>query len=513
MSVPARLSSSVLLRAALRAAALVVAFAAVLAPRAAAQSGDPAPLEPGGATWVSIEGALDWGVLSQLRRAVDGASARGDALVIELDTPGGEVLLMKRIGMLLAEAADERGVPTVAWVNTEALSAGALVALACETIYFHPKGRMGAATPITVDPMGAPREIPEGELREKLYSDMRATFREYAEARGRPGVLAEAMVDRSIEVLEASADGVRQLYSRTDYDDALDRGEALEFLSTVVSRDELLVLTGPEAVALGMADGPASDESELLTKLSASSGAVTRVERTRSEEVATWLHTLSFWLFVAGLVLGFLELKTPGFGWPGILAATCFGVMLFGQYLVGLADIAHVLLVMVGIGLITVEIFVAPGTLWFGGVGVICTLAGLLLAGVGTGWNLGDPLDRRFVLDGVWRFVFALGLALAGMLALSRVLPNTPLFNRMILEPPAGGVHAAALTEAPGARAVPGTLGRALTDLRPVGKVALDSGGAPDYEATASGAALEAGARVRVVEVRGGRLVVEAVEA
>jgi membrane-bound ClpP family serine protease len=98
------------------------------------------------------------------------------------------------------------------------------------------------------------------------------------------------------------------------------------------------------------------------------------------------------------------------------------------------------------------------------------------------------------------------------MLILSRLLPKTPLLGRMVLQPGESGADGGAMPETRGRGselARVGAVGSALSALRPVGKVALDGDSQYEFEARSSGALIEAGARVRVVEVAGGRLVVE----
>ena len=195
-------------------------------------------------------------------------------------------------------------------------------------------------------------------------------------------------------------------------------------------------------------------------------------------------------------------------------------MFLFGRYLAGLADVPQIVLVTVGVLLIAVELFLAPGTLWFAAAGVVLALGGLIWANVGSELSVGDPLGRMLLVDStLWTLVTA-ALALAAMYAVSRFLPKTPVFNRLVLDGPAGlgTLHGAAAGRAASgpangagapSRPTVGAEGRALTDLRPVGKVALDASPDSEHEARASGRAIETGARVRVVELQGSRLVVE----
>lgn len=469
------------------------------------------PQTSGGVTRVRIEGALDVGTQALLRRALDGAEERGDRLVVELDTPGGDVELMWQLANALLDASDE-GIQTAAWIDDRALSAGALLALSCERVYVRAHATFGSALPVTIGPNGLMPVAEDEEVREKLSSALRAEFRGVAERRGRPGLLAEAMVDPELEVVEVRVEGELRLFSSVELDDLRARGTPHEFLRTVVARGELFNATGSEAVALGLADGLAETREELWSKLGLSGARETVLVRARSEDLAAWLVALSPLFLIGGFVLLYLELKTPGFGLPGALGLACFAVVLGGQYLVGLADIPHVILIAAGAGLIAAELFLLPGTLWLGLAGALAMLGGLIWSFAGSRLGLDYALDRAIVVEEALR-VFGSGfLALIVIWGLSRVLPHTPVLGRMVVAPDTVG-PAAAMPEAGGAHgrvARVGATGRALTALRPVGKVVLEADAALDFEARAEGAEVARGARVRVVEVQpSGRLVVE----
>ena len=182
----------------------------------------------------------------------------------------------------------------------------------------------------------------------------------------------------------------------------------------------------------------------------------------------------------------------------------------------GLADVLPIVAVVIGLGLVAVELFILPGMLWFGLGGVLLLLYGLIGSNLGPSIDLAYGLDRELALNSAWRTVLFTAAALGAILLLSRFLPDTPVLRGLVLQSTgAESFEAAAMSEASGERAnlaKVGELGQALTDLRPVGKVSLDARPEYDWEARTEGPALDAGARVRVLEVRGGRLVVSAAE-
>jgi len=163
-------------RAAAVLAAALVSLACVIA---CAQAADAAPLVYS----VPIRGAIEHGVSAFLARGLREAREAGaDAVIIEIDTPGGfvDAALKMRDSIMTA------GVPTVAFVNTRAWSAGALIAIACEDVGMKMGGSMGAAET-------RPKE-------EKYISAMRAEFEATAEMRGRDPKIAGAMVDADVEI-------------------------------------------------------------------------------------------------------------------------------------------------------------------------------------------------------------------------------------------------------------------------------------------------------------------------
>lgn len=492
-----------------RARRLVGPLAAGLALVLCAAAGQgPGALEvPRAATHVVIRGELDKGTLAHLERGVRHArQERHRHLVVELDTPGGEVTLMWRLAKSV-RAASEGGLLTVVWVSGNATSAGSLLALASDRLYMRTASTIGSATPVTFGPEGM------SEAPEKVRSVVRAQFRAIAVERGRDPALAEAMVDPDVAVYEIRGARGREFVTGAEWNDLRLGQDVPELLGTVVREGELLNATGPEAVRLGLADGLSESLPELLSLVGCSGCQIVTLERRPSEDALGFLNRITPLLLLAGLWLGYTELRAPGFGLAGILSILCFAIVLLGQYLVGLADAPHLVLVALGVGLVAVELFLLPGTIWIGLVGGACVLVGLVAAQLGPGFEFSQPLDQQLLLDAAFQLVLlALG-GIAGMWALARFLPEAPVLRHMVLSPDPRPSFAEALPDARQELARPGALGRSETPLRPVGSVVLD--GLPDhgFEARADGDWIGAGVRVRVLEAQGGRLVVVADDA
>ena len=226
---------------------------------------------------VPITGMIELGMAPFVARALSEATASGaSAVVLDLDTPGGRVDAAWKIIDDLRDAE----VPTFAYVNRRALSAGAMIALAADRIYMRPGSTMGAATPVTGD----------GEkASEKMVSAMRSEFRALAQDRGLDPMIAEAMVDESVEVPGVSEAG------------------------------KLLTLTTAEATEIEVADGEVRDFLELLEEVGLEGAAVSELRPNWAEAIVRFLTNP----VVAPLLLslGFLgiivEVRTPSFGIAG----------------------------------------------------------------------------------------------------------------------------------------------------------------------------------------------------
>jgi len=456
---------------------------------------------------VKISGPLDVGTQSLMRRGIERAKAGPHALIVELDTPGGEMELMFKLATQLADA-NKDGVLTIAWIHDHAYSAGALVALSCERIYSSAQGAIGAAAVVEVrDGQVHSIEDDPGKAA-KVNAAVRSAFRAFAESHHRPAALAEGMVDRMVGVKQVrTKDGELRVVTQSEFEDGTARAGEMQLVHTIAERGNLVALSGSQAVMFGLADGVADSLQDLLGMVGFAGANIVSVERARSEDLATWLSSVYYVLIGLGLMALIAEFKSPGFGLAGAIAIACFALALFGEYLVGLADVPHLVAVGLGLVLVAVELFLMPGAVWPGAIGAALVFGGLAFAQMGPGF-LTSPFGRELALDNALEFLLGLLVAVCAAGVLSRWLPKTPLVGRLVLTGPSlpvpGGAPARELVRAPQL----GERGLALTPLRPVGKVRL-ADQADEVEARASGVAIDAGARVKVVAVEGLRAVVE----
>ncbi|MFO0984957.1 MAG: NfeD family protein [Planctomycetota bacterium] len=490
---------------------LLLVLIAVVAPRTSATA---ARSSQGKASAVEVEihGELSQAMVHAVRRGIEQARSIGaSAIVYDIDSPGGLVDLMAQIAKEMDAAAPMR---SIALVTGSASSAAAYLAIGCDELYMMPGTNIGSAKPIHMSPLPIPLDLPtigDPTIEEKFLSEFRARFRGRAERVGRNQWLAEGMVDQSVELVFVQIEGERRVMRAREFEEELKRlGPARVMkLKEVSDATHLVNLTADEALEYRFIDGIVARTQDLIEKLGVEPASFRTVRPNALENFAAFVAEHS-WLFViAAVVFMFIELKIPGFGISGILSITCFALVLFANYLSGLAEMQEILLVIVGFALIAVELFVFPGTLIAGVLGALAVLVGVFL-------SLQDflipstALEQEVLQNHLLRFALSLVGSIATIVALTRFLPRTPILRRLVLASPMGAValrgSAAAVDDIErSTQVLIGSEGAADCDLRPAGKIVL---GERVLDAVAEGAFVERGARVRVVKVEGNRIVV-----
>ena len=436
-------------------------------------SGTPAPAGP--VFVIPIHGTVSEPQFFFLRRALKEAQrANASAVVLDVDTFGGHVdSAMDEMDALLSTR-----IPTIAFVNTKAISAGSLISLAAKRIYMHPNAVIGASAVV-----GGEGEDLKETMKEKSTSMVVAKARGAAKASGHPEDVAEAFVRKESEVK---------------------RGDVV-----VDTKDTLLTLNADDAVKLYdgqplLAAGKAENLEELM-KAAGLTGTVRRIEPTGFETIAYWLTMISPLLLMAGLACGYIEFKMPGFGIFGICSIVCFGLFFGSYFIAGLAGWEAVIAFAIGLLLVLGELFLHPGTMIPGLIGVLLMIGSLVWAMVDH-WP-GTPAMPS--ADELQRPMLNLVIALLGggvlMAVLARFLPSTSIYRRLVL----------ATSSASGpAITVPvvnlelhiGDTGVAATTLRPSGKATF---GDDAHDVVTGGDFIIQGTKVRVVSVDGMRVVVE----
>jgi membrane-bound serine protease (ClpP class) len=408
-----------------------------------------------------VEGIIDLGLAPFVQRVVDEATAAGAAAVIlEINTFGGRVDAAVKIRDTLLDAR----IPTVAFVNRRAISAGALITLAAEKIAMTGGATLGAATPVQA---GGGEAQP---VSEKSVSYVRKEFGATAESRKRPVLIAEAMVDTDVEI------------------------------KGVIEKGKLLTLTTDEALKNKVADFRADTLDEVLAKLGLAGAAIRQAAPNWAENVVRFLTNpvLSSLLLTVAMLGIIVELRTPGFGIPGAVGLGSLGLFFWGHWLVQLAGWEELLLVAAGVILLALELLVVPGFGVVGILGIIAIGASLILALIGPG------AAPTFILQAATRVVGSLLVALLASFVLLRFLPRLPFGRRLILERGLDSAQGYASAPESDARLL-GQRGRASSPLRPAGIAEFDG---HRVDVVSEGELIEAGQTIEVIRVDGNRIVV-----
>ena len=410
---------------------------------------------------VPIDGAIDLGLAPFLARTIrDAERADAAAVVLDINTFGGRV----DAAIAMRDALLQAPLRTIAFINPRAISAGALLALATDTIVMTSGGTIGAAMPV-LGGSGEPQAADE-----KAVSYLRKEFAATAERRGRPALFAEAMVDVDVEI------------------------------PGVVAKGKLLTLTTSEAMRHRVVDFSADTLEAALDAAGLGAADVRRVSQTWAETVVRFLTNpiLASVLMTVGLLGILMEIRTPGFGFPGVIGLLSFAVLFWGHWIVQLAGWEELLLVAAGALLIGAELFVIPGFGVAGIAGIVALVAGLGMTLVGAG------ATTSIVIGALGRVAISVLLALGGGLVLLRVLPHLPYGRRFVLNEDMNadlGYATAPETD----RSWLGRTGTAVSPLRPAG-IADISGTRLDV--VSDGGFIEALALIEVTRVDGNRIVV-----
>ena len=411
---------------------------------------------------VPIEGMIDLGLAPFLSRTIREADAAGAAAVLlDINTFGGRV----DAAVSMRDALLNSPVRTIAFVDQRAISAGALIAMACETLIMTPGGTIGAAAPVVGGGTGETQAADE-----KSVSYVRSEFRATAETRNRPPVLAEAMVDADVEV------------------------------PGIIEKGKLLTLTTSQALEHDLADLSADTLEGALAAAGLADAEVRYASETWAETFVRFLTNpvVSSLLMTIGLLGLLVEIRTPGFAVPGTIGLISLGLFFWGHWIVQLAGWEELLLVAIGVILLAVEVFLIPGFTVAGVAGIVALVAGLGLTLVGAG------ATGNAIVAALGRVALSLLLALAGGLALLRLLPRLPFGRRLVLQ--SGEASTLGYVSPPESdRQWLGRAGTALSPLRPAGIAEIDGA---RVDVVSDGGFIEAGTPILVSRVDGNRIVV-----
>lgn len=416
---------------------------------------------------MDIKGDIDPRSNRFTKLALEEAEAvNADIVVIEMDTYGGALNDADDIRTRIMNFEK----PVYVFINKDAASAGALISIACDSIYMTSGASIGAATVVTAEGVAAP---------DKYQSYMRSIMRSTAEASGRNPKIAEAMVDENIVVEGISTEG------------------------------KVITFSTSEAIKHGFCEAKVSSVDELLARSGITDYEVKTYETGFAEEV------ISFFLnpFVSGIlvlvIMGgiYFELQTPGVGFPLLAAVIAIFFYLTPYYLNGLAENWEIAAFFIGIILIAMEIFVIPGFGVAGISGLILTVGSLVLIMLNN-----DFLDFSFVkLDDAFIATAAITAGFLGAIITFFVggnkIANSKAFKRISLGDTMD--REAGYTSNFNKKSMLGKKGITYTILRPSGKIMIDD---EIFDAYTRGNYIEKDVHIEVISEEGTSLKVKQIE-
>ncbi len=408
---------------------------------------------------MEIKEEIDPRMLRYVKLAIDHADkTKADYVIVEMDTYGGVMTDAKEIVDVIMDFKK----PIWVYINSDAASAGALISIACDSIYMSPGATIGAAT--VVEGNGG-QEAPD-----KYQAYMRGIMRSTAEKNGRNPRIAEGMVDERIVI-----DSIKQ------------EGRVITF-------------TTSEALKFGYCEAQVESIEEILKRNNVKDYEISTFKLGTIEKIIAFaLNPFISGLLILVIIGGiYFELQTPGIGFALFAAVTALVLYLIPYYLNGLAEYWEIIALFIGVILIIAEIFVLPGFGVAGVLGITLTVVSLILIMLNN-----DFFNFEFVPLGdiVVATIVAFGGLTGGMVVLffggSRIM-QSKAFQRMALtetQESSKGFSVNTYSES-----MNGKTGTAYTVLRPSGKVMI---GDQLFDAFTRGDYVEKGEPIVVIESEG----------
>jgi membrane-bound serine protease (ClpP class) len=405
-----------------------------------------------------------------------------DYILIHMNTYGGQVDMADSIRTALLNYPK----PVIVFIDNQAISAGALISIACDSIYMRSGGSIGAAT--VVNQTG--EQVPD-----KYQSFMRGMMRSTAEAHGKKPVVSGGdttwVWHRDPEIAETMVD-------------------PKVYVEGVSDTGSVLTLTVLEAIDLGFCEGEAASIEDVLIKAGISNYVIAEFKPTGLEKLIQLLINPAVSGILILLIVGgiYFELQSPGIGFP--LIAAIFGAILYFAplYLEDVASNWQVILFIVGLVLVALEIFVVPG---FGITGI----AGITAVITGLTFGMIDKIVWRFGAsgDGVREVILAFTIVIVSMLTAfilsiwlsKKLFTSNRLLGRLALQKVQNIDEGYIGVDSVKQKSLKGKIGIAHTDLRPSGKVIISD---EIFDAKSEIGYIEKGAKVKVIRDEAGQIYV-----
>lgn len=421
---------------------------------------------------VPIHDTIDLGLPPFIERSIKMAEAdKAEVIIFDIDTFGGRLDAATQI----KDAILSTKIPTIAFINRRAISAGALISLSCEKIVMTRGGTIGAAT--AVDMSGK-----KGS--EKVISYMREEMAATAESRNRNVDIAKGMVDEELSFthLIISGDSVKVL-------DLEGRKEG-----------KLITLTTELAIKYKISDDEQETFEELLVSLDLDDAEIKSTRENWSEDFVRFLTNpvVASLLTTFGFLGILFELQSPGWGIPGSVGIVCLTLSLSASFIARLATMTDMLIIFAGISLLVLEIIIIPG-FGFAGIGGI----GLILWGLYELLLPDIPIGPEVEAMAMWGFIIGIIGSLIGLVLLLKLMVKTNFWKKLT-SPGVEGAEAGYSTSV-GWENLEGMEGISQSDLRPSGWALVDG---QRIFVVSEGDFIEKECKLKIHSVDGNRVVV-----
>ncbi|ETR71233.1 MAG: membrane-bound serine protease (ClpP class) [Candidatus Magnetoglobus multicellularis str. Araruama] len=447
----------------------------------------------------SISGDVEPAMAAYVERMIEISDQPDAVLILKMDTFGGRVDAGLKIVDTLTRT---RYVKTIAYVTDKAISAGALIALACDSLYMRPHTTIGDCAPIIYDTDGPQM------LGEKFQSPLRAKFRSLAKKNGYPPLLAEAMVssEKAVYQIIDTSQNVKYIDQHAFNDLTETQQKDIVQKRTIVPKGELLTMDDTEAYELGFSKLSANSISDIQGDLSLDNYQIINIEETWSEKMVRGIYSISSILLLIGMAAMYMELKSPGFGLFGIVGLIFLGIVFFAQYFVGLSDHLELLLIGLAIILMGFEIFVFPGFGISGLSAIGCIAVALILSFQDFVIPSPDmPWEGQLMVNNSIKVLGTAVLAWILSIVLFRLfIPRTAkIVSGPYLNTSLANAHS---TDKSTIGLDIGDTGIARSPLRPSGKMTI---GRNIFDVVSQGEFIPKGSDVRVIHIKGSRVIVK----
>ena len=429
-------------------------------------------------------------ILDILRRGLKNAiEVDAEMVILDMNTPGGELGVTLEIMQEIIDVFDRFEGPIITYVNKEAISAGAYIAMATNEIAFAPYAQIGAAEAVS----GGGANI-DSSMKRKINSYLKAKIRSYTkDYRYRARVMA-AMMDANETLL-------------------IDGEPILAADGTVIQKKgELLTLTAEEAVkSYGNPPQPLlgsgiykTVEGLLDEKCGKGNYILTKMDINWAEEVGLWLNSIGPIIIGIGLLGLFIEFKTPGFGIFGI-GGIIFVLIFFGsKYVSGLAGYEEVLFFLLGVSFVALELFLFPGLIIPGLIGFTMIIGSILWAMIDVWPNTEFNWSIEIFKNPIKELALALLTSTGLILILTRILPKTTIWNGLVLSSSVGNLDSSTGIDVNEKLKV-GEEGKSISELFPIGQVLING---VRYEARSNLGKIAKGTSIKVIRVDDYELIV-----